>query len=66
MTYKVDRRHKERRLEREFVEFPFKDSTGIEVYCDRRVKEDRRSKITVTPEYISHAQFAEYFESNGD
>jgi hypothetical protein len=34
MTYKADRRDKERRLEREFVEFPFKDANGSGIVCD--------------------------------
>lgn len=63
MTYKADRRDKERRLEREFVEFPFKDANGVEVLCDRRKDDDRRSKIIVTSEYISDIQFTEYFEN---
>ena len=61
MTYKADRRDNERRREMEFVEFPFKDSNGVEVLCDRRVKEDRRSKMVVTSECISDTQFNEYF-----
>ncbi len=61
MTYKADRRDKERRLEREVVEFPFKDTNGVEIVCDRRKADDRRSKIVVTSEYISDIQFTEYF-----
>ena len=62
MTYKADRGDKERRLEREFVEFPFKDSNGVEVKCDRRKDDDRRSKMIVTSEVISDTQFHEYFK----
>lgn len=62
MTYKADRREQERRLHREFVEFPFTDSNGVEVKCDRRKQDDRRSKITITSEFISEAEFKEYFE----
>ncbi len=61
MTYKADRRDNERRREKEFVEFPFKDSNGVEVLCDRRKKDDRRSKMIVTSENISDTQFNEYF-----
>ena len=61
MTYKADRRNKDRRREREFVEFPFKDAQGLEVKFDRRVKEDRRSKMVITSEYISETEFNEYF-----
>lgn len=66
MTYKTDRRKEERRLEREFVEFPFKDANGVEVKCDRRKDSDRRSKMIVTSEVISDARFAEYFKSSSD
>ncbi|MDW3094811.1 MAG: hypothetical protein R8G33_03975 [Gammaproteobacteria bacterium] len=66
MTYKADRRHKERRLEREFVEFPLKNDDGEKVLCDRRKNVDRRSKIIVTSEFISDAQFAEYFKHNDE
>ena len=66
MTYKADRRDKERRLEREFVEFPLKTEDGAEILCDRRKNVDRRTKIVVTPEYISDDQFNEYFERNND
>ncbi len=62
MTYKADRRETDRRREREFVEFPFTDASGIEIHCDRRKKDDRRSKIIITSEIISEAQFREYFD----
>ena len=61
MIYKADRRDKERRREREFVEFPFVDTSGYLVECDRRMKDDRRSKMIVTAECISDTQFNEYF-----
>jgi len=61
MTYKADRRDNERRREKEFVEFPLKDDKGLVVECDRRKKDDRRSKMIVTSEYISDTQFNEYF-----
>ncbi len=63
MTYKPDKRGKESRFEREFVEFPLKDADGVLVSCDRRVSIDRHSKILVTPEFITDAQFREYFET---
>ncbi len=66
MTYKADRREEERRREREFVEFPFTDANGVEVKCDRRKADDRRSKIIITSELISDTQFMEYFESNNE
>jgi len=66
MTYKADRREEERRLEREFVEFPFKDSKGADVKCDRRKDDDRRSKMIITSEVISDAEFTEYFQSSKD
>jgi len=61
MTYKADRRDNERRREKEFVEFPLKDDKDVVVKCDRRKKDDRRSKMIVTSEYISDTQFNEYF-----
>lgn len=61
MTYKADRRGSERRREKEFVEFPLEDDKGVVVQCDRRKKDDRRSKMIVTSEYISDTQFNEYF-----
>ena len=62
MAYKADRRDDERRREREHVEFPFKDKDGNFVKCDRRKNVDRRTKILVTPESISEAEFDEYFK----
>lgn len=47
----------------EYVEFPLVDSSGVRVRCDRRVNEDRRSKMIVISEFISDTQFSEYFES---
>lgn len=66
MTYKADRREEERRLEREYVEFPFKDSNGVDVKCDRRRDDDRRCKMIITSEVISDAEFSEYFEASKD
>jgi hypothetical protein len=61
MTYKADRRDNDRRREKEFVEFPFLDANGVEIKCDRRKKEDRRSKMIITSESISDTEFNEYF-----
>lgn len=62
MTYKSDRRDKERRREIEHLEFPFKDKDGKLVTCDRRKNTDRRTKILVTEEIISEEEFAEYYK----
>lgn len=62
MTYKSDRRDQERRLEREHVEFPFKDKEGKLVTSDRRKNTDRRTKILVTQETISDEEFSEYYK----
>ena len=62
MTYKSDRRDNERRRVKEHVEFPFKDNGGKLVTCDRRKKADRRTKVLVTSETISDAEFDEYYK----
>lgn len=61
MTYKPDRRDQERRFIREHVEFPFKDKDGKLVASDRRKNTDRRTKILVTQEIISEAEFDEFY-----
>lgn len=62
MSTKRDRReYKERRRERDYVEFPFKDKKGNTIRCNRREKEDRRTGILVTQSTISEIEFAEYF-----
>ena len=63
MGFKPDRRGKEeRRRDREYVEFPFKDKKGNLVECDRR-SDDRRTGILVTQASMSDIEFAELFNN---
>ena len=63
-TERDRRKYKERRKDRAYVEFPFKDKNGDVVKCDRRKNDDRRTGILVTQASISEKEFTEYFKAN--
>ena len=56
------RKSKNRRKTDEDKKYPFRDSQGNLVTCDRRLRDDRRTGIEVSQEIISEEEFEKFLQ----